>query len=93
MKITGRGSINPIQVYNNNRKSQTKGEKTAQQADTVELSLGAQQVAKFTRLAEELPEVREALIAEIKAQMKEQAYQVSPEQLATSLIAFMNGEK
>lgn len=94
MKISGQGTINPFQIYNKNQKLHLKTAEAPQKdQDSLELSSEAQQVREFTRLAIELPEVRAGLIEELRTQISEQTYKVSPEQLAASLLAFIDGER
>ncbi|NLC37655.1 MAG: flagellar biosynthesis anti-sigma factor FlgM [Clostridia bacterium] len=93
MKITGQPPVNPFKIYQASQASQEKKEIRSYAGDKVELSAQAQKVRELARAVEELPEVREALIAEIKKQLADQTYRVAPEHLAQKILDALRAEK
>lgn len=93
MKINGQGPVNPFKIYNQQQQLKQKGGKSRPSGDTLELSPEAQKVQELVRLGRELPEIRVELIREIKSRLENQTYHVSPQQLADSILRYMQEEK
>lgn len=93
MKINGQGPVNPFRIYNQQQQLKQKDGKYRPAGDTLELSPEAQKIRELARQGAELPEIRVELIQEIKSRLENKTYHVSPQQLAESILKFMQEEK
>lgn len=93
MKISGKGPLNPFQIYNQQQQFKTRGKADAPKRDILELSPEAQKVQELTRQGMALPDIRQELVDKIKFQLDNQVYHVSPQQLAESMLKYMKEEK
>lgn len=93
MKITGRGPVNPFQIYHQQQQLKAKGKNGTSKGDILELSPEAQKVQELARQGMALPDIRQELVDRIKSQLEARVYHVSPRQLAESMWKHMREEK
>lgn len=93
MKISSNGPVNPFQIYHQQQQLKAKGKGNEPKRDILELSPEAQRVQELTRQAMALPDIRPELVNEIKSQLEQKIYHVSPQQLAESIWKHMKEEK
>ncbi|MGQ9857105.1 MAG: flagellar biosynthesis anti-sigma factor FlgM [Thermodesulfobacteriota bacterium] len=93
MKINGGGGYSPIQSLlqrirseNEPKVSQPQESAPQQQAEKVEISRQAREIQKLEALLEELPEVREQRVEEIRAMIQEGRYRVDLEKLSDRIL-------
>jgi len=97
MKINSNMPGNIAKLYQSNKPDQTqaeqigrKSEAKAVQSDSVQLSEQAQKINELIKEAKDLPEIREEKIARIKAEVANNTYHVSAQQLAAKMLASEN---
>ena len=66
--------------------SPAKSKKAAQRADEASLSSEARELLKARRAAQDAPDVRAELVAELRRQVQDGSYQVDEEALARRLM-------
>ncbi|SMB82838.1 anti-sigma-28 factor, FlgM family [Desulfonispora thiosulfatigenes DSM 11270] len=89
MKITGNIPKNIGNIYQKQQKA-APTKKTAEtdvKKDSLELSNEAKKISELVQKTKDFPEIREEKIKEIKEQIKNNTYQVSPEQLAAKMLS------
>lgn len=90
MKINGTGGIDPIRAYTTQLKkenTEVKGKTGGQvRGDTLEISTEAQVVQKYKGLLDEIPAVREDLVASLKQRIQDGSYRPDSEKIAAGLV-------
>lgn len=93
MKINGGGQYSPIQSLlqrirseNEPKVSQLQESTRQQQTEKVEISRRAREIQKLEALLEELPEVRQQRVEEIRTMIQEGRYRVDLEKLSDRIL-------
>lgn len=90
MKINGTGGIDPIKAYTTQlkRENATVKHKAGGQVrgDTLEISTEAKNVQKYKELLEEIPAVREDLVAALKQKIAAGSYRPDSEKIAAGIV-------
>lgn len=91
LKIEGPGGIDPLKAYASQYKQKEKAEEVktiseAAQNDTLEISPEARQMQLYKRALEELPAVRDDLVASLKQKILEGTYKPDSEKIANGII-------
>lgn len=93
MEITGRNSRLNLNAYirNTTAKKKADGETdvsgiTIAKNDSVEISGPARTLQKANEAIQEIPEVREALIAEVRSQLEKGTYTINRDHIASKMV-------
>lgn len=90
MKI-GENGVRPVDVYRAQaRESEKSGARPSVQAgqgDRLEISREGLALSSYVQEIKVLPDVREDLVARIKAQIAKGKYEPSPEEIASGMLA------
>lgn len=89
MRINGAGGIDPIKAYQAQQKAKgaTTGIKAGEvRGDTLEISPEAKKIQSYLARLEKTPEVREDLVASLKKQIAEGAYNTDAKKIASGII-------
>ena len=89
MKINGTGGIDPIKAYATQLKkenAEVKNKAGGQvRGDTLEISTEAKNVQKYKGMLDEIPAVREDLVASLKKSIQDGSYRPDSEKIASGL--------
>jgi negative regulator of flagellin synthesis FlgM len=90
MKITSNPSNNIAKLYQSQQtqfeRAEKAGDTTAAKHDSLQLSDQAKRIHELISTTKDLPDVREEKIAQIKAELANQTYNVSAAQLAAKML-------
>lgn len=88
MKINGTGGIDPIKAYSAHlKKADTKDKAGGQtRGDTFEISPEAMKIQSYLVRLENVPEVRDDLVASLKKQVKEGTYSPDSKRIASGIL-------
>jgi len=78
--------VNPVHDKNKATTPDHKPDKTEARADTVVISDAAKRIQEATRQLEEIPDVREDKVAQLKAQVENGTYEINAEKIADKMI-------
>jgi len=92
MEINGNQSIgidaylNQVQDKNNVGTPDNKPEKTAVKADTVVISDAAKRVQEARRQLDDIPDVREDKVSQLRSQIQNGTYEINADKIAGKMI-------
>ncbi len=89
MKINGPGGLGPIKAYTSQIRKDKAGSKEKageSQADTLEISKEAMELQSFRSALDNIPEVREDLVTDLKQRIDEGSYQPDSDKIAAGIL-------
>ena len=89
MKINGPGGLGPIKAYTSQIRKDKAGSKEKageSQADTLEISKEATELQSFRSALDNIPEVREDLVTDLKQRIDEGSYQPDSDKIAAGIL-------
>ncbi len=97
MKINSNVPGNIAKIYQSYQATQTQADQTGKKSeakavdsDSVQLSEQAKKITELIKETKDLPEIREEKIARIKAEVANNTYQISTQQLAAKMLSSEN---
>jgi negative regulator of flagellin synthesis FlgM len=78
--------VNQVQDKNKTAASSEKTEKTATRMDTVEISDTAKRIQEARKQLDEIPDIREDKVAQLKRQIDNGTYAINAEKIADKMI-------
>ncbi len=93
MKIVGNIGVDVAKIYNKNKNLTVHDkEKVDKEYDTLEISKEGREIARYVKMAKDLPEIRTQKVEDIKRKVQSGKYHVSPEDLAKKILESIKGE-
>lgn len=88
MKVNGTGGIGAIKAYSAQLKKAEANKKTSDQArgDSFEISPEARKVQNYKGMLDEIPAVREDLVASLRQRIKDGTYRPDSEKIASRIM-------
>ncbi len=89
MKINGPGGMGPIKAYTSQIRKERTGskEKTGEsQSDTLEISKEAMELQSYRSALDNMPSVREDLVAALKQSISDGSYQPDSDKIAAGIL-------
>jgi len=89
VKINGPGGIGPIRAYTSQIKKDragSRGKAGENQADRLEISKDAMELQAYRSALDNIPAIREDLVAALKQSIEEGSYQPDSEKIAAGII-------
>ena len=78
--------VNQVQDKNNIGTPENKPEKTAVKADTVVISDAAKRVQEARRQLDDIPDVREDKVSQLRSQIQNGTYEINADKIAGKMI-------
>ena len=92
MKVQRPGPINPAKIYGSYKVDRSGQSTRADGGDQVELSPEAQALRQMAKEAAE-PEVRDALVQDLKKRLQNNTYTVDAKSVAKAMVQELSSEK
>lgn len=94
MKITANTSVNAAKIYSKNSiKNTNENIKGSKKYDSIEISKEGSKIAKYVSYANDIIDVRQNKVEELKNRIKTGNYNVSSEDLASKILETIKEEK
>ena len=94
MKITANTSINAAKIYSKNSlKNTNENIKDSKKYDSIEISKEGGKIAKYVSYANDIIDVRQKKVEELKSKIKAGRYNVSSEDLASEILKAIKEER